>query len=245
MEYYVLASGSKGNCTVVKSRQALIIIDCGMTWKYLDESFTKHQINYKKADGLFITHSHSDHIAQLDRFKEIKKYTTFKLYESEKLEFYQSIQIKDLEIFPLALSHDSPNTTGYVIKDDNESLVYITDTGYLSDANKKHLKNADYYIMESNHDPVMLLNTQRPRMLKQRIMFDDGHLSNVDCANYLQQLVGWKTKEIVLAHLSEEANNPEKAINTINEIFMANNKSLEKIKVSTACQNSCHKGGKA
>jgi len=105
-------------------------------------------------------------------------------------------------------------------------------------------KNADYYIMESNHDPVLLLNTERPRIIKQRIICDDGHLSNGECAYNLQQLVGSKTKEIVLAHLSSEANSPEMAILTLTEIFAANKASLKNIKVTAAEQFESYQGGK-
>jgi len=244
MEFSVLASGSKGNCTVIKSEEALIIVDCGMSWKYLEKAFVDNDIEYRKADALLITHMHIDHNAQIKKFKDITKYLACSYPDSEKVEFYKSFRIKDLEIMPLPLSHDCPDTTGYVIKDKNSKLVYITDTGYISENNKKYLKNADYYIMESNHDPVLLLNTERPRIIKQRIICDDGHLSNGECAYNLQQLVGSKTKEIVLAHLSSEANSPEMAILTLTEIFAANKASLKNIKVTAAEQFESYQGGK-
>jgi len=244
MEFYVLASGSNGNCSVIKSKEALVVIDCGMSWEYLFASFCEYDIAIEKADALLVTHLHRDHTRQLDKFDAIKKHVVFDLPGSEKQEFYQEFKVKDLLILPLAMSHDSPDTTGYLINDGKESLVYITDTGYLSDYNKHYLHNADYYIMESNHDPVMLLNTNRPRWLKRRIMYDDGHLSNIDCAYHLQELVGEKTKEIVLAHLSEEANSPQQALATLYEVFENNGVSLQDIKVTVARQYSGLKGGK-
>jgi phosphoribosyl 1,2-cyclic phosphodiesterase len=95
-----------------------------------------------------------------------------------------------------------------VIENGNQKLVYMTDTGYISQANMAYMKNADYYVIESNHNVRMLLQTDRTFTLIQRILGDTGHLSNEDSAMYLTELVGDKTKEIFLAHLSEEANAP-------------------------------------
>lgn len=244
MEFYILASGSKGNCSVIKTKETLIIIDCGMSWRYLENAFNQYNINYKQADALLITHLHSDHSSSLGKFPKLTKYVTFDLEESNKIDFYQTFTIKDLTITPLPLSHDSPNTTGYLFQDKKEKLVYITDTGYLSKNNLSYLKNADYYIMESNHDPVMLLNTRRPTMLKRRILTDDGHLSNLASAIYLKDLIGDKTKEIVLAHLSLEANRPELAHRTLCEVLSENKIDHKKIRITTAGQDCACLGGK-
>ena len=60
----------------------------------------------------------------------------------------------------------------------------------------------------------MLMNTKRPMYLKNRILSDYGHLSNLDSAHLIARLIGNQTKEIVLAHLSREANTPELALET-------------------------------
>ena len=46
------------------------------------------------------------------------------------------------------------------------------------------------YIIESNHDIEMLMTGSYPYPLKQRILSDNGHLSNSDCAMYLSKLIG-------------------------------------------------------
>ena len=221
-----------------------MIIDCGMSWSYLSSAFKECDLDYNKADAILITHQHSDHIAQISRFSHIKIYCAFSLAAAEKIEFYQSFKIKDLEIIPLALSHDSPDTTGYLIKDDNFSLVYISDTGYLSAKNKSYIKNCSYYILESNHDEAMLLSTNRPFILKQRIMFSNGHLSNVDCAANLSELIGNRTREIVLAHLSQEANHPDVAIRTLKEVLDVNQVNYKKINIQAAAQDTVCRGGR-
>ena len=73
------------------------------------------------------------------------------------------------------------------------------------------IADADYYVMESNHDVGMFMQTRRPYPIKMRILSDSGHLCNEDCAHLLTRLVTPRTRSIFLAHLSEEANQPQLA----------------------------------
>ena len=87
------------------------------------------------------------------------------------------------------MSHDCENTVGYLIECGNEKLVYVTDTGYIKKEVKDYLKDADYYIFESNHDIEMLMQTKRPVYVKQRIINDYGHLCNEDSAHILSEVI--------------------------------------------------------
>ena len=95
------------------------------------------------------------------------------------------------------------------------------------------MKNLDYYIIESNHDVEMLMKTNRPYFLKQRIQGDVGHLDNVYSARLMVELIGDRTKEIVLAHLSEEANSEQVALTTYMKIFNEYNLGFNNIKVAS------------
>ena len=103
--------------------------------------------------------------------------------------------------------------------------------------------NATYYIFESNHNVRMLMNTNRPQTLKKRIMGDYGHLSNEDSANYLCDVIGDNTKEIVLAHLSEEANSPDQAMIDLIEVFEERGIDNTKYLIRCASQTSTLIGG--
>jgi phosphoribosyl 1,2-cyclic phosphodiesterase len=127
------------------------------------------------------------------------------------VQHYQIFYIQHLTITPLPLSHDAKDGVGYVIDDGEESLVYMTDTGYISERNIPYMKNKHYYILESNHDVKMLLQTNRSHDLKMRILGDNGHLSNEDSAMFFSEMIGDNTKAVYLAHISEEANSPEVA----------------------------------
>ena len=108
-------------------------------------------------------------------------------------------------------------TETYIIKYNEHELVYITDTGYLNKRYFPRIKNKDVYIIEANHDEVMLMNGPYPFILKQRILSDKGHLSNEATANILLKLVGSRTKYIFLAHISEHNNTKELALKTVTD----------------------------
>ena len=136
----------------------------------------------------------------------------------------ETIEINDIKIDIIKTSHDTEDSVGYIINNQDKSIVYITDTGYI---NKKYfniLKNRDIYIMESNHDIEMLNNSSYPFATRQRILSDKGHLSNYDSAKYLSNFIGDKTKYILLAHLSDENNTEKLAYETL--INRLNNESI-------------------
>lgn len=246
MKYYILASGSKGNCTVVTSKNTSIMIDCGITQKYLKESFGKIGLKYQDLDGVLITHSHIDHLNNTKIIKDLNVYSPFKISGLNKNHLIKPIEvftIKDLNILAIPLSHDTDITVGYVIFDGQETLVIVTDTGYLSDKNIKIIKNANYYIIESNHDTEMLLNTMRPKYVKNRIISDYGHLSNEDCGYVLAQCINEDTKEIVLAHISQEANNTKLAYDTVIDILDKKEIDYQNIKIIAAKQFEIIEGG--
>jgi phosphoribosyl 1,2-cyclic phosphodiesterase len=209
MKYYSLASGSKGNCFVVQTNQTIVIIDCGSTKKHLINSFTNIDINYTQVDALLVTHGHSDHVSQVKMFGNIPTFSPIPFNNGQGYQQvvpFMPFHINELTITPIPLSHDSEVTVGYIIEDAYEKLVYITDTGYVKNTLIPMIKDAHYIVLESNHDPEMLMNSRRPHGIKYRILSDNGHLSNQSCAEVLGKIVSLKTKEVVLAHLSEEAN---------------------------------------
>lgn len=225
----VLASGSKGNATFLFVGNDVILIDAGMTCAYIEEQMK--DLNISKIDFVILTHTHADHVGGLKVI--IKKYNpviylTLKMYKELeiKLDNYCIIDgnfnIKDLNVEVFKTSHDVLESNGYIFNYDNKSIVYITDTGYINVKYHKMLTNKNLYIIESNHDIEKLMNGSYPYHLKQRILSDEGHLSNKDCCYYLKTFIGPNTTDIVLIHLSEENNTEELAYNeiknTLNEI---------------------------
>ncbi len=110
--------------------------------------------------------------------------------------------------------------------------MYITDTGYINVKYHEKLKNKNLYIIESNHDIEKLMNGKYPYHLKQRILSDEGHLSNKDCSYYLKTFIGENTNNIILIHLSEENNTEELAYNELKKVLEELNRNDIRIIIS-------------
>ena len=238
MKVSVLSSGSKGNTTYIETKEAKILIDAGNSSKYILDKLIELNIEPKEIDAILITHTHTDHIKGLP---VLTKKINPCIYMTEKMQPYldyinnnyiikeDKIKLKDIEINVIKTSHDTEDSVGYIINNNNKSVVYITDTGYINRKYFNLLKNHEMYIMESNHDVEMLSNGKYPFELRQRILSDKGHLSNYDSAKYLAKFIGDKTKYILLAHLSEENNTKELAYNTLKERLTKENIIIDNI----------------
>ena len=238
MKVAVLASGSKGNSTYIETNNTKVLIDAGMSNLYIEKKLILLGVNPDDINFVFITHTHTDHVAGLKVF--IKKhhpkvFLTLDMYNELKdiLNDYEILEseiiLNDLIVDYFKTSHDI-DSVGYIFKSNDKEIVYVTDTGYINIKNLKKLNNKDLYIFESNHDIEMLMNNPNyPYQIKQRILGDKGHLSNNQCKEYLNKIIGDKTKYIVLAHLSEQNNDPSLALNNLNDI--------ENIKIMIATQN--------
>ena len=246
MKFYVLASGSKGNCSLIVSNNTVIMLDCGCSKKYIQDSLKSVGYDVTNISALLLTHSHTDHIRSVDAFSSIPVYASFEVKnrrDETEVVPYQEFIIQDIRIMPIALSHDTESCVGYVFSDGNETLVYVTDTGYVSEKNIEYIMNADYYIFESNHDIPMLMATRRPQFLKARIISNYGHLCNEEAAQILTRCIGNKTKEIVLAHISEEANTQNMAYNSLLHELHLIQYPVQNLKIYAAGQYQIIKGG--
>ena len=242
----VLASGSKGNSTLIKTDKLNILIDAGMNLKYLNEQLLKLDMTMDDINYLFLTHTHNDHVGALKSI--IKKNTPVicmgaKMFaDLEYLNDYEdililvdSLDLEDVHIDIVRTSHDASESLGYIFTSGESSLVYITDTGYINSKYFNKLRNKKMYIMESNHDVEMLMHGKYPAWLKQRVLGDKGHLSNQASSFYLSKLIGDNTNYVVLAHLSHENNTEEIAVNTLRETL--NDYEIEFDNIFVAKQN--------
>ena len=246
MYFHIIASGSKGNATIVVSNKTVLLIDMGISLSRLEEGLNEINLTVNDITGAVFTHDHSDHIGGLKFISPKIMYAlegTLPTSLSNVVFLNKEFDIGDFKITPIETSHDATNPCAYLIKDKEETLFYMTDTGVFLDECLPVVKNPDYLIIESNHDIKMLLHTNRTFELKNRIMSDKGHLCNEDSAIAAISIIGDKTKEIVLAHLSEEANTPEVALEAYQKIFKHFGVNIQKYKIRTAWQRESLTGG--
>jgi phosphoribosyl 1,2-cyclic phosphodiesterase len=237
MHVSVLASGSSGNSTFIESKESNILIDAGISCRRIKKSLSELGKGLNEIDAVFVTHEHSDHIKGIENLHnnfEVPIYinkNTFlasNLYLENPNFFNTKIKIKDIEVTPVPTNHDAADPYGYEIKSNKKILGYFTDLGVYDEKIKKIVNNADALVLETNHDIDMVLKSNYPYHLKQRILGDKGHLSNIDAGLLIKNYSSEKLKTVFMAHLSQNNNTEELALKTINHI---NNhkKSLKKV----------------
>ena len=234
MNFSVLASGSKGNSSFIETNKTRILVDLGISSGNAEKKLKSLNVDPSTINAIVLTHTHVDHINGIKVF--IKKYNpviylTTKMYNeiSRIIIISDNFSISDLQVTVFKTSHDTDDSNGYIFEAYGKSIVYITDTGYI---NKKYfsiLSNKNYYIMESNHDVELLMNGSYPYYLKQRIIGDRGHLSNKDSSYYLSKFIGNNTKGVVLIHLSEENNDENIALSTLEKTLKKCDKNIDNL----------------
>ena len=208
MKIQMISTGSKGNSYLITTKENnYYLIDFGITLSKL-----KKYVDIKELKAIFITHIHNDHILGLKNLKYdipiIAKGKT-----KEYLENNYSLNLlddninkfEDISFDFFELSHDVENY-GIIIKDKINELVYITDTGYIPQKYYSLLKDKSIYLVESNYDDEMIMHSEYPYYLIQRIVSDIGHLSNYQTSKFLSNVIGKNTKKVLLIHLSEHNN---------------------------------------
>ena len=245
MHFNIISSGSKGNTSVVIYKKTAILIDMGVSCERLKAGLEEVGLTIDDLSAAIFTHDHSDHIGGI-RFLSPKimyglKGTLPSL--CNEVEINVPFVIGDFKITPIRTSHDATNPCAYFLEAGDETMFYMTDTGVFLDECLPIVKNPTYLVIESNHDIKMLLNTNRTSELKNRILSDVGHLCNEDSAIATTQIIGDKTKEIILAHLSEEANTPEVALAAYQNIFKHFNINPDKYLIRCANQHQSLIGG--
>jgi len=227
MRCTILASGSKGNCTYLEGEDSSILIDAGLPAKEILSRITLSGGDPERIRGIFVTHEHGDHIRGLDvtarklgvpifgtegtlrEFLDSRR-TSKKPVTVTRADCGERVALDGFTVEPFATSHDACEPCGFRIREGDTSLGFCTDTGIITPGMQEILKGCDSLVLESNHCPDMLKNGPYPPSLKRRIQSRVGHLSNDAARTFLHELDG-DLSTLILAHLSEVNNTPEKA----------------------------------
>ena len=233
------SSGSSGNCYLVRSERAAILVDAGISGRKILESLENAEVNPDEVKAVLITHEHHDHVRSIrtidKRLPQIHTYANNGTWQSIEADIEEKKRmtfktgeeffIEDIKVRSFPLSHDATEPVGFSFYQDGKQISILTDTGFLSRDIYDEIKEADLLVLEANHDVDMLKIGRYPLFLKQRILGEKGHLSNVDAADAICRLLAYneKRRHILLAHLSRENNFPEMAYQTIKNRLEENN----------------------
>lgn len=235
LSFCSFSSGSSGNSYLVKTEKTAILVDAGISCMKITDGLSKTDTPKDLLKGILVTHEHWDHVdgikTMLKKYKDIKIHGNKLTFDNmknqiaeERRNYFNSgdkFNIGDLEIQTFSVSHDAADPVGYHISHEGKQISIVTDTGIVEDNIVENLIHADILVMESNYDTNMLKMGKYPAFLKQRILGDEGHLSNEAAGKYIARIMNAKEKVrcVLLAHLSKDNNFPEMAKQTVCNIL--------------------------
>ncbi len=234
LEFCSLNSGSNGNATFAAAGKTRVLIDAGLPGRGIAKALEMINILPETIDAILVTHEHTDHIrgaGVLSRKYHIPVYANEETWETGAMrrivgevpaslrrvfqsedEFY----IGDIGVMSMPIPHDAADPVSFRLYAGSRSAAVATDMGRVPSRVIRFLAGSDLVLLESNHDPDMLLaNTRYPESLKQRILCSRGHLSNMTCAQTLMKLYETGVQHALLGHLSQDNNTPELAMHTV------------------------------
>jgi phosphoribosyl 1,2-cyclic phosphodiesterase len=227
----MLASGSRGNSIYVSDGETSVLVDAGLSGIEIERRMKSRNLNIKNIDAIIVSHEHSDHIqgvGVLARRYNLPVYispATHTTAESQLGTIQQinnfscgsEFNIKGLTIRPFSISHDASDPAGFTLGSNGQKIGIATDLGIATAMVKEHLRNCCCLIIEANHDVPMLEEGPYPWPVKQRVKGRTGHLSNESSRELLMDVIHDQMTHVILAHLSETNNTPEKALQVVTE----------------------------
>ena len=218
----VLASGSKGNSTLVATESTRLLIDVGLSRRETYARLAAVEEPSDRFDAILISHEHADHVSGLRVLAadlKIPVYLTDPTREAiawgdgmgpfETIVPGRRFAVGDIEVTPFSISHDAVDPVAFTLESQGLKVGVVTDLGYVHEVVKQRVKGCHCLIFESNHDLDMLKVGPYPWHVKQRVMSRQGHLSNNATAGFLTEEFDGTAQILVLAHLSETNNHPE------------------------------------
>lgn len=230
IEVCVLASGSSGNCTLVRSGDAALLIDAGIPPREILARAGELGVAPSMLVGLCISHEHSDHVSGVLKLVEehpvpvyVNRGTSEALVRQQEFRALgfrifstgQAFGIGPFQVEPFSVPHDAYEPVGFIVAAAGHRVGVATDMGMVTSLIRERLRPCRAVVVESNHDEQLLRNARRPEFLKQRILGRQGHLSNRAAAALLAEIAGPHLEAVFLAHLSAECNKEDLALHAV------------------------------
>ena len=238
MRFSSLGSGSEGNALLVAvgtkslcpgTFQTHVLMDCGFGLQDTVARLARLGVSPGQLNGIVVTHEHGDHIsgvARLARKYNLPVWLTHGTLRSQAKAFagiadireidpQLAFSIGDIEITPFPVPHDAAEPVQFVFSDGARRLGVLTDTGCSTAHIEQTLSGCHALVLECNHDTEMLMNSDYPYSLKQRVGGRFGHLNNQESAGILARLDVSRLQHLIAAHLSRRNNTPALAMRAL------------------------------
>ncbi|MGE0157651.1 MAG: MBL fold metallo-hydrolase [Geobacter sp.] len=251
MKICSLASGSKGNCLYLETGETRLLVDAGLSLRELTARLLTIGVAPETINAVLVTHEHLDHIRSAGSFARryqvpvLVSYATRQaaasyLKKAPLLEFETgyAFAFRDCMVDPFPVTHDCCDPVGFLVESSEGRFGSATDLGVVTRLVRDKLQGCRALNLEANHDPEMLLNGPYPWHLKQRIKSRHGHLSNQESLELLHDLAHADLQALVMAHLSEVNNHPDRVAETTASFLNDQNRCAPKIVIGDQYQAS-------
>ena len=238
MKLSVLGSGSTGNAVLLVANGTRVLVDAGLSAREIARRMNQLGEDPNSLDGILITHEHGDHaggLRVLMKDLDCPVYISAKTHNAYVLESPasgfvnderrrradalrdrmveidsgQDFRIGAIDFHPFTVPHDAVDNFGFTATHNGVKVATLMDFGHVTTLIAQQLRGCAAIVIESNHSRDMLKTVENyPWELKQRILSRLGHLSNEDVAEWLVDGFDGQASHVVLAHLSQRANNP-------------------------------------
>jgi phosphoribosyl 1,2-cyclic phosphodiesterase len=225
---FSLQSGSNGNCIYVEAGNVRLLFDAGISGRQAAMRLADYGRDIRNVTALIISHEHRDHICSAGVFQRkfgFPIYVTRATWRAtpdplgpvtdvRPFTAGGRIEFDGVTVHTIKTPHDAVDGTAFIVEHERKRLGILTDLGHPFRSLQNLFTELDAAYLESNYDPEMLEAGSYPAWLRDRIRGDRGHLANPEAARLVRRARSKRLQWVALAHLSEENNNPELAVDT-------------------------------
>ncbi len=226
MKIINFASSSSGNCYLLQSKGVNILLDCGISYNNIKIALSKENLTMYDIDLILLSHQHSDHAKASKEIKQknpsINILSCFQTKEVTKIKALNSFMFKHLEIATIPVNHGTTSNYAYVIKSEEETLLFATDCACI----EWKLPYQFTKVMIECNFITNKLNTSQDKNKIIRQM--NTHMSLDNCIKHLEMMDLTKCKDIYLMHLSDAFSDAILMRSTIRNKFKINTHTCNK-----------------
>jgi phosphoribosyl 1,2-cyclic phosphodiesterase len=225
LRFISLGSGSRGNASLVEFGSTLLMVDCGLPCKIVEERLQAVDRQPRDVTAILVTHEHTDHAQGVATFS--KRYNTPvwmtpgtssampSITRVHHLSSHRSLTLGAIDVHPYPVPHDAREPCQFTFAAAGRRLGMLTDAGHVTPHMVERLTECDALALECNHDLDSLQCGPYPDSLKARVSSKFGHLNNQQTTELLRRLDATRVQWVLGLHLSERNNTPEHVRETL------------------------------